>query len=133
MAGLKRLQGRESKKEYTVRHDDLGWMLWERSLQAHVIDQLKKFSSISERGEVHVKALLEIFARIALGHHGKPPSERVSNFDVVFLEPDVVSWAWMGERHDVRTIGFPCADGLSQIGFHVRQVPFLRVLTDQKR
>ena len=64
-------------------------MLWECRLQTYVIEHLKRHGSISERGEIHIKALLDIFARIAFGHHGKPPIERISDFGVAFLGSDI--------------------------------------------
>ena len=91
---LMKLQGRESGKYYDpckARHDSLGWMLWERRLQERVIEHLKSYGRMSERGEIHVKNLLDVFARIAFGHHGRPPIERSNGFDVLFNRPDIES------------------------------------------
>lgn len=79
---LQKLQDCTSKKQYIIRHDQLGWMLWDYRLSSHL---LKHFP---DENEVRVRDLLDVFAKMAFGHHGLPPDLSVRGWDALFLEPD---------------------------------------------
>lgn len=80
-----RLQGREADpgKPYTVRHDTLGWLIWDQHLEELVIDQ-------HWFGE-HTEAMLDgirWWLRASLGHHGTPPAANAGNWRHHFRASD---------------------------------------------
>ncbi|HDY66058.1 MAG TPA: CRISPR-associated endonuclease Cas3'' [Phycisphaerae bacterium] len=89
---LRKLQDCESKKGYPIRHDQLGWMLWCRVLRNHLMGHLHKQSPLVKKEHTCIEELLDVFARIAFGHHGLPPKQPDdSQFDSCFREPDRAS------------------------------------------
>ncbi len=111
---LKKLQNRESKRNYRIRHDQLGWMLWDKVLRKHFISHLEQHSFEKNR----LGALLDIFARIAFGHHGLPPKDETTGFDISFLTPDIEA-----AKHyvaDLRSIFLP-PESLEAIALWAKQ------------
>ncbi len=49
---------------------------------------LQKRLSLADKENNHIKGLLDVFARIAFGHHGLPPKPDGSQFDSCFCESD---------------------------------------------
>jgi len=70
---ISKLQGKGTSKQYTVRHDSLGHLLWE--------DEVWRSSILPEmEGEKEYwQEILNILSKAFSGHHGKPPSLRGRN------------------------------------------------------
>lgn len=58
------LQGRECRKSRGMRHDSLGYLLWQETLQEAV-----------PSGDRYWREALAQWARTATGHHGQPPRD----------------------------------------------------------
>ena len=87
-----RLQGEKSNKRYDsdkARHDNLGWMLWDERLRGQLIGGLKSLCPMSWPETRRAEELLNVFARIAFGHHGRPPSKAKGEFRLLFRALDV--------------------------------------------
>lgn len=66
---LRSLLNLPSKKKYNTRHDALGWWLWDNCIRTVVVDKLSKFEGKEKR---RISKWLDVWMRIASGHHGKP-------------------------------------------------------------
>lgn len=70
---MERLQGTQSTKHYSVRHDSLGNLLW----RDHLIDTLNsgKISAFPEieNGFDDWQDIINVIINTSTGHHGKPP------------------------------------------------------------
>ena len=65
---LKELQGKESKKVYTVRHDQLGCLIWEYNF-SKIVAPLFAGKSTCKHFRTRLKELLNIFSGVSFGHH----------------------------------------------------------------
>ena len=88
------------KRPYNVRHDALGYYLWDRKLSeaALELEMLDPFERI-ERAERHKPALLAV-----TGHHGRPPKTGFSKseFNQQFQSEDVgASFQFMKRVHEI--------------------------------
>ena len=76
---LRRLQGRTSILSYSVRHDSLGFLLWDQGLCTP--EKLAKWFGI-RTDEVQLRKwgrVLACLARAMNGHHGEPPKKEGEN------------------------------------------------------
>lgn len=66
-----RLRGRESDpgKPYAVRHDTLGWLIWDQHLKDRAVDR-----SWFGRGSEDILEGIDWWFRATMGHHGLPPA-----------------------------------------------------------
>ncbi|MGB1008259.1 MAG: HD domain-containing protein, partial [Thiolinea sp.] len=68
------LQARKSDREYYLRHDSLGWLLWQKHLksqfQAHGLLPQATGSSRRRRSSKHP---IDCWVAAMVGHHGQPP------------------------------------------------------------
>lgn len=76
---MERLQGTQSTKHYSVRHDSLGNLLW----RDHLMDTLNsgKIGAFSVKGNEFDdwQDIINIIINTSTGHHGKPPELCGSN------------------------------------------------------
>lgn len=72
-----RLRGRDADpgKPYTVRHDTLGWLIWEQHLEDLAVDQ----RWFGEQTESMLDGIRWWF-RASMGHHGCPPAANAGNW-----------------------------------------------------
>ncbi len=87
-----KLYPNQTSKVYNIRHDSLGYILWEKEF---FIKQRKGFSGRlkesnffnlnSEKGE-SIKYFLNILIAITTGHHGRPPSKTGYTHNTVPLD-----------------------------------------------
>lgn len=70
---LYRLQGRQGTRPYSVRHDSLGFLLWDQELC--IPEYLLTWFNVPTDEVNHKKwrRLLTIFGKAVTGHHGVPP------------------------------------------------------------
>ncbi len=68
---FERLQGQRSHENYTVRHDQMGWQLWDEHLCEQVCSYIP---GLDEDGKELLRDWLIVFARFVMGHHGIPPT-----------------------------------------------------------
>ncbi|AZG07070.1 CRISPR-associated helicase Cas3' [Pigmentiphaga sp. H8] len=80
---LLKLQGRESRHGYSIRHDTLGLVYWSSVLEGEAIG-LGWFGPDS----VSLMRAIDHWVRAVTGHHGQPPSESVENPWPHFVSPD---------------------------------------------
>lgn len=109
------LQEEESKRRYdskNARHDDMGWLLWDVKMRDHLIERLKVHCPMSGMEPIHAEVPLNIFAQIAFGHHGKPPS-KPRGFRDLFLARDVE--AAIQYMDDLLELFLP-SDSMEEIG-----------------
>ena len=66
---LQTLQGRHPEKTYTVRHDSLGWQLW----QGLICRKIKNEGWFGSKSEDLLDGL-DWWMRAVAGHHGQPPN-----------------------------------------------------------
>ena len=70
---LQTLQGRISDRQYGLRHDSLGLILWEK----HLRHQFQKHGLIPQTGGSHrrrsVEQPIDTWMSAMVGHHGQPP------------------------------------------------------------
>lgn len=71
---LRSLLNSPSKKKYNTRHDALGWWLWDNCIRTLVVDKLSEFDDQEKR---QITKWLDVWMRIASGHHGKPVDNNV--------------------------------------------------------
>ena len=71
---LRSLLNSPSKKQYTIRHDTMGWWLWDNCIRTVVLDKLSEFDDKEKR---RITKWLDVWMRIASGHHGKPVDNNV--------------------------------------------------------
>lgn len=93
---LKKLQQKESALSYSVRHDSLGFLLWEQGLCRP--DNLNEWFHIrADEGQLRKWGrVLACFGRAMTGHHGEPPKKEGSNnlqfrLAAYFSQADVAS------------------------------------------
>jgi CRISPR-associated endonuclease/helicase Cas3 len=65
---LKIIQGITSKREYTIRHDQLGWIVYDNFLKQDLLEKLPEGIN-----KCYIEKIFDIFALCSFGHHGKPP------------------------------------------------------------
>lgn len=73
---LERLQGRQSRFEYTVWHDTLGQVIWQDHLERQASTEAW-FGADTQ--ELLTARALDPWVRAMTGHHGQPPSEAVAS------------------------------------------------------
>ncbi|MGL1834882.1 CRISPR-associated helicase Cas3' [Rhodocyclaceae bacterium SMB388] len=68
---VKQLRGREADagKPYSIRHDTLGWLIWDQRLKDRAVDQCW----FGPEGEEMLEGI-DWWFRATMGHHGLPPS-----------------------------------------------------------
>ncbi|PID44742.1 MAG: CRISPR-associated helicase/endonuclease Cas3 [Proteobacteria bacterium] len=85
---LMRLQGRESDREYYVRHDSLGWLLWEKCLREQCQASGMMPQSTGSGRRKAIKRPIDIWMSAMVGHHGQPPNSAGGyQFEDSFNEP----------------------------------------------
>jgi CRISPR-associated endonuclease/helicase Cas3 len=84
---LEELQGKKTNAYYTVRHDQMGWILWEETLCEEICLCIP---GLDEDSKDLLRDWLNIFAQFVTGHHGIPP-ERVGPARNLFSASDVES------------------------------------------
>ncbi|OVZ60431.1 CRISPR-associated endonuclease Cas3'' [Pigmentiphaga sp. NML080357] len=67
---LLKLQGRESRHGYSIRHDTLGLVYWSVVLESEAVEE-GWFGPDS----AHLLPAIDYWVRAVTGHHGQPPSE----------------------------------------------------------
>ena len=74
-----KLQGRSSKKSYSVRHDSLGYLIWEKRLWDIVWAEGFLGLDSPESEKRSWEKTFDCFAQAVTGHHGKPPEKTGPN------------------------------------------------------
>jgi len=74
-----KLQGRSSEKSYSVRHDSLGYLIWEKRLWDIVWAEGFLGLDSSESEKRSWERTFDCFAQAVTGHHGKPPEKEGAN------------------------------------------------------
>jgi len=72
---LKELQNIESNKKYPIRHDSLGFLIWQESIITNLLDSFN-LPFLSEYDRTQWEENLTIWAKTVTGHHGQPPEEK---------------------------------------------------------
>lgn len=80
---LLKLQDRENRHGYSIRHDTLGLVYWTEVLESEAID-----ASWFGADSVALLPGIDHWVRAVTGHHGQPPSENEYNPWPHFMEPD---------------------------------------------
>ncbi len=83
----------ESRKTYNIRHDVLGWWLWNTKFKPILMD------TIGDKTTNHRNLLVFIkpFMQIAMGHHGRPVDKK-EKCDYEFLPVDIdAALTWNNE------------------------------------
>src|SRR5690606_1434902 len=65
------LVGEEPKRTYRIRHDSLGFLVWDNYLWQPFAE--KYFPDSSPQARRELKSWFSIWMQMANGHHGKPP------------------------------------------------------------
>ena len=85
---LKKLQDRESNKDYGLRHDTLGFLIWREHLKSYLLKTgFLPGSSISRRRIRETG--YDYWMRSIAGHHGEPPKEENRRILDFFGEQDI--------------------------------------------
>lgn len=74
-----KLQGRSSKKSYSIRHDSLGYLIWEKRLWDIVWAEGFLGLDSPESEKKSWERTFDCFAQAVTGHHGKPPEKEGAN------------------------------------------------------
>ncbi|MDE3269545.1 MAG: CRISPR-associated helicase Cas3' [Pseudomonadota bacterium] len=86
---LSKLQGKQSKSKYAIKHDTLGWLLWQRCLR----EKLAQSGLITvAEGSARRRASetpFDCWIKAVVGHHGVPPSSDDSRLEKDFAEHDI--------------------------------------------
>ena len=71
---LKLLQNRESNRQYSERHDTLGYLLWKETLKPHFVDLNIMPEKQGKWGKIPIEEdLIDCWMGAVTGHHGMPP------------------------------------------------------------
>ena len=70
---FKQLQQRESNKQYTTRHDSLGYFCWDKCLRKKLSKRFLPEDQSKKRRQL--ESWLSLWAKWSTGHHGMPPKE----------------------------------------------------------
>ena len=85
---LKTLQQRESSRPYVLRHDSLGWFIW----QNHIKKEFQELGIIPQTTGSKRRAALpqpiDYWVGAMVGHHGKPPQSTTRCLERDYLNPD---------------------------------------------
>ena len=99
---LRSLLNKPSKKEYRSRHDSMGWRLWQSCIRTVLMENL---TGIDGKRKRHIAKWLDIWMRIASGHHGKPVDDNVRCRDD-FAKIDIeAACVWVEECYSFFEIG----------------------------
>jgi CRISPR-associated endonuclease/helicase Cas3 len=71
------------KKDYTNRHDYLGWLFYDSELKRTIKELIDKDNEIS-----NIEKIFDIYACFSFGHHGKPPIVGNALYRFAFLDND---------------------------------------------
>lgn len=80
---LYHLQKIKSNKTYEVRHDQLGWIAYESFLRDLILNKISNKHEAKNFGDI-----FDVFASIAFGHHGTPPSSKMESMSTIFNDND---------------------------------------------
>ncbi len=83
---LRHLQRIMSNKSYGIRHDQLGWIAYENLLRELIIAKMGDTNGNDSIGDI-----CDIFAQIAFGHHGIPPSSDGRSMRFLFESNDIAA------------------------------------------
>ena len=85
---LKTLQQCESNRNYILRHDSLGWFIW----QNHIKKEFQELEIIPQATGSKRRAALpqpiDYWIGAIIGHHGKPPRPTARHLERDYLDPD---------------------------------------------
>ncbi len=113
---FEKLQGYNRNENYTVRHDQMGWQLWDEHLCKQVCSYIP---GLDEFDKELLHDWLTIFAQLAMGHHGIPPTGMLSgrklfrDFDVdsaILLTQQLLEFFIPGHSDIVDSIVMLCKD-----------------------
>ena len=85
------LQNKKIIGEYTTRHDQMGFDMFNKYLTSHILDNLMSLTKENEILDSRIEDILHIFANISAGHHGKP----------LLFETDDKSYQMIHDKDDV--------------------------------
>lgn len=71
--------GRECNQGYTIRHDDMGYWLWDQEIMAKL--HACQLLPIDSDDLMDARDLLAPLVRAVLGHHGLPPQPNIGSSD----------------------------------------------------
>ena len=80
------LQRRSSEREYSARHDSLGWFIWKAHLRQHCIDRGIFQVSGSNRRRITSEQPIDIWLSAMVGHHGEPPKPTLQHSANAYFE-----------------------------------------------
>jgi len=84
---FKQLQQRESKKQYTIRHDSLGFFYWDKLLRKQMGERFLPEGQPKEKRQLEF--WLSLWAKWSTGHHGMPPKEECRELLTDFTSVDL--------------------------------------------
>ena len=70
---IKHLQGRNSERDYGLRHDTLGWILWKSHLRQHFQKDGLIPQPAGSRRRASIEGPVDYWMAAMVGHHGQPP------------------------------------------------------------
>ena len=89
---LQKLQHIEVDKGYPIRHDCLGFLIWEDAIVKKLVDETGLNLPITDEYEREGwKDSLNIWAKAVTGHHGQPPQEKNSAVKSHFSKADQIA------------------------------------------
>ncbi len=110
---LKKLQKRESNRNYSERHDSLGYLLWFEVLKSHFIDLGITPKGKSKRRSAKEHQLIKIWMAAVTGHHGMPPKNiNATTYEYYEKADEEVLKSYVSEIYDLflKQDTFPCLE-----------------------
>lgn len=88
---LFQLQQKKRKKEYEIRHDSLGFILWRGNIADVFYSFIGQLHDAIQDDQDYWTEFFEVWAQVVTGHHGQPP--KCSNWRVsrYFVEEDIAA------------------------------------------
>lgn len=84
-----KLRRRRSNQQYRLRHDNLGYLLWQDHLRAELLDH-NWFSRGERRDARRWEGIIDVWSHAVTGHHGKPPDVTGDkSTEEYFLDDDI--------------------------------------------
>lgn len=75
---LNTLQNRSSKRQYVLRHDSLGWILWKKHIRQRFQEEGIIPQPAGSRRRQAVDIPIDFWMAAMVGHHGQPPKQASS-------------------------------------------------------
>ena len=86
---LYKLQDKKSTRKYAIKHDTLGWLLWQRHLREKMAQRDLLVALVGSERRRQGEVPFDCWIKAVVGHHGVPPETKDTKLDKDFTEQDM--------------------------------------------